>query len=205
MNTTVGVFVAVLIFQFSITISLLIAAVLLMVDLEVYGFIYIIGAKLNCKRQFFTSHYALQSIPVIFFLFGGEISQNFNPKNTNFLKEFSIEEEELPNFGREFFFLKKFSVEKEFAKFWREFFSDRISPHFNTLNNFFFLLDFGIYFYAALSLVNLGIVVSFWASIFYFYFFSRNILEFWQYLSGIFFENELYFAFFPSIFLIKIF
>jgi patched 2 protein len=43
----VGVFVAVLIFQFSITISLLIAAVLLMVDLEVYGFIYIIGAKLN--------------------------------------------------------------------------------------------------------------------------------------------------------------
>jgi hypothetical protein len=62
-NTTVGVFVAVLIFQFSITISLLIAAVLLMVDLEVYGFIYIIGAKLNCKRHFSSSlHiYALQS------------------------------------------------------------------------------------------------------------------------------------------------
>ncbi len=54
-TTTVGVIVAVLIFQFSITISLLIAAVLLMVDLEVYGFIYIIGAKLNCKRQFASS------------------------------------------------------------------------------------------------------------------------------------------------------
>jgi hypothetical protein len=62
-HTAVGVFVAVLIFQFSITISLLIAAILLMVDLEVYGFIYIIGAKLNCKRPilFFTSHNALQS------------------------------------------------------------------------------------------------------------------------------------------------
>ncbi|KAG0620497.1 hypothetical protein M758_4G220800 [Ceratodon purpureus] len=43
----VGVFVAVLIFQFSITMSLIIVSVLLMVDLEVYGFIYVIGAKLN--------------------------------------------------------------------------------------------------------------------------------------------------------------
>ncbi|XP_024533742.1 protein patched homolog 2 isoform X1 [Selaginella moellendorffii] len=42
-----GVFVAVLIFQFSIVISVLIVIVLLMVDLEVYGFIYVIGAKLN--------------------------------------------------------------------------------------------------------------------------------------------------------------
>ncbi len=63
MNNTGRVFVAVLIFQFSITISLLIAAVLLMVDVEVYGFSYIIGAKLNCKRQFSSSlHiYASQS------------------------------------------------------------------------------------------------------------------------------------------------
>ncbi|KAI5073407.1 hypothetical protein GOP47_0011420 [Adiantum capillus-veneris] len=43
----VGVFLAVLIFQFSITTSLIIATVLLMVDIEVYGFLYIIGAKLN--------------------------------------------------------------------------------------------------------------------------------------------------------------
>ncbi|MCO5558414.1 hypothetical protein L7F22_011995 [Adiantum nelumboides] len=43
----VGVFLAVLIFQFSITTSLIIAMVLLMVDIEVYGFLYIIGAKLN--------------------------------------------------------------------------------------------------------------------------------------------------------------
>jgi hypothetical protein len=43
----VGVFIAVLIFQFSITMSLIIVCVLLMVDLEVYGFIYVIGAKLN--------------------------------------------------------------------------------------------------------------------------------------------------------------
>eukprot|EP00250_Pteridium_aquilinum_P014814 c22219_g1_i1 orf=359-3775(+) len=43
----VGVFLAVLIFQFSITTSLLIALVLLMVDIEVYGFLYVIGAKLN--------------------------------------------------------------------------------------------------------------------------------------------------------------
>ncbi|KAG0631087.1 hypothetical protein M758_1G226800 [Ceratodon purpureus] len=43
----VGVFIAVLIFQFSITMSLIIVGVLLMVDLEVYGFIYVIGAKLN--------------------------------------------------------------------------------------------------------------------------------------------------------------
>ncbi|XP_024373471.1 uncharacterized protein [Physcomitrium patens] len=43
----VGVFVAVLVFQFSITMSLIIVTVLLMVDLEVYGFIYVIGAKLN--------------------------------------------------------------------------------------------------------------------------------------------------------------
>lgn len=47
--STVGVFVAVAIFQFSITMSFIIVIVLLMVDLEVYGFIYIIGAKLNCK------------------------------------------------------------------------------------------------------------------------------------------------------------
>ncbi|MCO5558412.1 hypothetical protein L7F22_011993 [Adiantum nelumboides] len=45
----VGVFLAVLIFQFSLTTSLIIAIVLLMVDIEVYGFLYIIGAKLNCK------------------------------------------------------------------------------------------------------------------------------------------------------------
>lgn len=43
----VGVFFAVLFFQFSITTSLIIAAVLLMVDIEVYGFLYILGAKLN--------------------------------------------------------------------------------------------------------------------------------------------------------------
>lgn len=43
----VGVFLAVLIFQFSIVISLIIALVLLMVDIEVYGFLYVIGAKLN--------------------------------------------------------------------------------------------------------------------------------------------------------------
>ncbi|KAI5073412.1 hypothetical protein GOP47_0011425 [Adiantum capillus-veneris] len=43
----VGVFVAVLLFQFSLSISLIIAIVLLMVDIEVYGFMYIIGAKLN--------------------------------------------------------------------------------------------------------------------------------------------------------------
>lgn len=43
----VGVFVAVLLFQFSLTISLIIAIILLMVDIEVYGFMYIIGAKLN--------------------------------------------------------------------------------------------------------------------------------------------------------------
>ncbi|MCO5590364.1 hypothetical protein L7F22_044334 [Adiantum nelumboides] len=43
----VGVFVAVLLFQFSISISLIIAIVLLMVDIEVYGIMYIIGAKLN--------------------------------------------------------------------------------------------------------------------------------------------------------------
>jgi patched 1 protein/patched 2 protein len=43
----VGVFIAVLVFQFSISISLIIACVLLMVDLEVYGFMYVIGAKLN--------------------------------------------------------------------------------------------------------------------------------------------------------------
>lgn len=43
----VGVFLAVLMFQFSITTSLIIALVLLMVDIEVYGFLYIIGAKLN--------------------------------------------------------------------------------------------------------------------------------------------------------------
>lgn len=49
MAATVGVFVAVLVFQFSITMSLIIVTVLLMVDLEVYGFIYVIGAKLNCK------------------------------------------------------------------------------------------------------------------------------------------------------------
>jgi hypothetical protein len=69
-HTAVGVFVAVLIFQFSITISLLIAAILLMVDLEVYGFIYIIGAKLNCKRQllFFTSHMLYNPSDFIFFL-----------------------------------------------------------------------------------------------------------------------------------------
>jgi patched 1 protein/patched 2 protein len=65
-HTTVGVFVAVLIFQFSITISLLISAVLLMVDLEVYGFMYIIGAKLNCKRQFSSSLHICFTIPVIF-------------------------------------------------------------------------------------------------------------------------------------------
>jgi hypothetical protein len=40
---------------------------------------------------------------VILFYFGVEISQNFNLKNTNFLKEFSVEKE-LPNFGRQFFF-----------------------------------------------------------------------------------------------------
>ncbi|KAI5073406.1 hypothetical protein GOP47_0011419 [Adiantum capillus-veneris] len=43
----VGVFLAVLIFQFSLSTSLIIALVLLMVDIEVYGFLYIIGAKLN--------------------------------------------------------------------------------------------------------------------------------------------------------------
>lgn len=48
-HRAVGVFVAVLIFQFSISMSLIIVFVLLMVDLEVYGFVYVIGAKLNCK------------------------------------------------------------------------------------------------------------------------------------------------------------
>ncbi|KAH7441526.1 hypothetical protein KP509_03G041600 [Ceratopteris richardii] len=43
----VGVFLAVLFFQFSITTSVIIVAVLLMVDIEVYGFLYVIGAKLN--------------------------------------------------------------------------------------------------------------------------------------------------------------
>ncbi|XP_024381939.1 uncharacterized protein [Physcomitrium patens] len=43
----VGVLVAVIIFQFSITMSVIIVGVLLMVDLEVYGFVYLIGAKLN--------------------------------------------------------------------------------------------------------------------------------------------------------------
>eukprot|EP00250_Pteridium_aquilinum_P012900 c21015_g1_i1 orf=984-4394(+) len=43
----VGVFLAVLIFQFSLTMSLIIAILLLMVDIEVYGFMYIVGAKLN--------------------------------------------------------------------------------------------------------------------------------------------------------------
>lgn len=43
----VGVFLAVLIFQFSITMSLIITIILLMVDIEVYGSLYIIGAKLN--------------------------------------------------------------------------------------------------------------------------------------------------------------
>ncbi|CAM6120014.1 unnamed protein product [Calypogeia fissa] len=43
----VGVFVAVLIFQQSLVISLLICALLLITDLEVFGFIYILGAKLN--------------------------------------------------------------------------------------------------------------------------------------------------------------
>lgn len=43
----VGVFVAVLVFQQSVTISLLICTLLLITDLEVFGFIYILGAKLN--------------------------------------------------------------------------------------------------------------------------------------------------------------
>ncbi|KAL2613615.1 hypothetical protein R1flu_025307 [Riccia fluitans] len=43
----VGVFVAVTIFQFSLTVSVLICIILLITDLEVYGFVYIIGAKLN--------------------------------------------------------------------------------------------------------------------------------------------------------------
>ncbi|KAL3679242.1 hypothetical protein R1sor_022198 [Riccia sorocarpa] len=43
----VGVFVAVTIFQFSLTVSILICLVLLITNLEVYGFLYIIGAKLN--------------------------------------------------------------------------------------------------------------------------------------------------------------
>ncbi|XP_057847014.2 uncharacterized protein LOC131056772 [Cryptomeria japonica] len=43
----VGVFVAVLLFQCSFTIALMIAVVLLMVDVEVFGFLYVIGAKLN--------------------------------------------------------------------------------------------------------------------------------------------------------------
>lgn len=49
MTGTVGVLVAVIIFQFSITMSVIIVGVLLMVDLEVYGFVYLIGAKLNCE------------------------------------------------------------------------------------------------------------------------------------------------------------
>lgn len=57
---TAGVFVAVLIFQFSITMSLIIVSILLMVDLEVYGLIYMIGAKLNCKLTF----HSLKSIAV---------------------------------------------------------------------------------------------------------------------------------------------
>ena len=51
----VGVFFAVLIFQFSLVVSFIIAVVLLMVDIEVYGFLYIIGAKLNCKHQIMSS------------------------------------------------------------------------------------------------------------------------------------------------------
>jgi hypothetical protein len=43
----VGVFFAVLIFQFSLTISLIIAILLLAVDIEVYGFVYVLGAELN--------------------------------------------------------------------------------------------------------------------------------------------------------------
>eukprot|EP01018_Ginkgo_biloba_P025045 Gb_09479 [translate_table: standard] len=43
----VGVFVAVLLFQCSFTIAFMIAIVLLMVDVEVFGFLYVIGAKLN--------------------------------------------------------------------------------------------------------------------------------------------------------------
>ncbi|KAG6547150.1 hypothetical protein Mapa_011402 [Marchantia paleacea] len=43
----VGVFVAITVFQFSLTVSILICLILLMTDLEVYGFVYIIGAKLN--------------------------------------------------------------------------------------------------------------------------------------------------------------
>ncbi|KAH7447216.1 hypothetical protein KP509_01G097400 [Ceratopteris richardii] len=42
-----GVLLAVSIFQFSLRVSLIITIVLLMVDIEVYGFMYIIGAKLN--------------------------------------------------------------------------------------------------------------------------------------------------------------
>ncbi len=133
MHTTVGVFVAVLIFQFSITISLLIAVVLLMVDLEVYGFMYIIGAKLNCKTQFSSSlHIYMLYNPSDLFFLGVELSQNFNLNDNFFVNEFSVEKE-LPKFWKRVFFLEKFSVEKEFARFLREFFSDTISPHFNTV------------------------------------------------------------------------
>ena len=62
----VGVFVAVLIFQFSISMSLIIVSVLLMVDLEVYGFIYVIGAKLNCKFIFIPQkhHFIISCLPI---------------------------------------------------------------------------------------------------------------------------------------------
>lgn len=43
----VGVFFAILIFQFSLTTSVVIVVLLLMVDIEVYGLMYVIGAQLN--------------------------------------------------------------------------------------------------------------------------------------------------------------
>ena len=47
----VGVFFAILVFQFSIVLSLVIAILLLMVDIEVYGLLYLLGAKLNGKME----------------------------------------------------------------------------------------------------------------------------------------------------------
>ena len=52
----VGVFFAILVFQFSIVLSLVIAILLLMVDIEVYGLLYLLGAKLNGKTEQISSH-----------------------------------------------------------------------------------------------------------------------------------------------------
>ena len=58
----VGVFFAILVFQFSIVLSLVIAILLLMVDIEVYGLLYLLGAKLNGKMEqisWHSSHFSL--------------------------------------------------------------------------------------------------------------------------------------------------